>query len=52
MDLKINFLLLFCAVLAHGLPTMYKVNENKVLEKGESIFVYFTYKLSFIENIF
>ncbi|XP_050292744.1 uncharacterized protein LOC126733469 [Anthonomus grandis grandis] len=33
MDLKITFLLVVCAVTAHGFPTMYKVNENKVLEK-------------------
>lgn len=34
MDLKITFLLVSCAALATSLPTMYKVNENKLLEKG------------------
>ncbi|ENN81473.1 uncharacterized protein LOC109546813 isoform X1 [Dendroctonus ponderosae] len=33
MDLKITFLLVSCVALATSLPTMYKVNENKVLEK-------------------
>ncbi|XP_066144301.1 uncharacterized protein [Euwallacea fornicatus] len=33
MDIKITFLLFFTFALAHGLPTMYKVNENKIFEK-------------------
>ncbi|XP_066255516.1 uncharacterized protein [Euwallacea similis] len=33
MDIKITFLLFFTFTLANGLPTMYKVNENKIFEK-------------------
>jgi len=34
MDLKILFCVVFLFVLAKGSPTMYKVNENKIFEKG------------------
>ncbi|CAG9767757.1 unnamed protein product [Ceutorhynchus assimilis] len=33
MDMKIGFLLIFSLAMVNGVPTMYKVNENKVFEK-------------------
>ncbi|XP_030765140.1 uncharacterized protein LOC115889315 [Sitophilus oryzae] len=33
MDIKVFVLLAFLTVTVKGLPTMYKVNENKILEK-------------------